>query len=117
MRYRLSISGLDASTLSVTRGGLCSSAGRFHAKGGARSIGANEYVHPILAAGGPALTAGGIRVDRANGTLEHIVVDQDSKAYCPTVESLAEAVHARTAIGAPAGAIKTESDPPQCAAK
>jgi hypothetical protein len=77
----------------------------------------NEYVHPILAAGGPVLTAGGIRVDRANGRIERIVVDQDSKAYCPNFDSLAEAVRALTALAIPNAAIKTENHPPECAPK
>jgi hypothetical protein len=77
----------------------------------------NEYVHPILAGGGPVWTAGGIRVDRVNGKVEHIVVDQDSKAYCPSRESLSEAVHALTTVGAPAAVIKTEDHPPACAPK
>ena len=77
----------------------------------------NEYVHPILAGGGPVQTAGGIRVERANGKVEHVVVDQDSKAYCPTVESLSGAVHALTTVGVPSAVIKTENRPPQCAPK
>jgi hypothetical protein len=76
----------------------------------------NEYVRPILAGGGPVLTAGGIRVDRANGKVERVIVDQDSKAYCPTSESLSEAVRALTSLGIPSAAIKMESHPPQCAA-
>jgi len=59
----------------------------------------NEYVHPILAGGGPVRTAGGIRVERAGGKLERIVVDQDSKSYCPGAGSLQEAVRALTALG------------------
>lgn len=77
----------------------------------------NEYVHPILAGGGPVRTAGGIRVDRANGKLEKVVVDQDSKAYCPTHDSLSHAVQALTAAGVPAAVIETADRPPQCAPK
>jgi len=76
---------------------------------------ANEYVHPILGGGGPVRTAGGIRVDRKSGTLERVVVDQDSKAYCPTLDSLAEAVRAVTALGIAASAVKQENRAPQCA--
>jgi hypothetical protein len=77
----------------------------------------NEYHHPILAGGGPVLTAGGIRVDRAGaGKLEHVVVDQDSKAYCPTRESLTEVVRALTELGVPASVISTADRSPQCAA-
>jgi hypothetical protein len=78
---------------------------------------ANEYVHPILAGGAPVLTAGGIRVDRANGKVERIVVDQDSKAYCPPLDSLAEAIRALVAAGAPAALIQREDRPPQCVAR
>jgi hypothetical protein len=75
----------------------------------------NEYVHPILAGGAPVLTAGGIRVDRVNGKVEHVIVDQDSKSYCPTSESLSEAARALASLGIPPAAIKMESHPPQCA--
>jgi len=75
----------------------------------------NEYVHPILGGGAAVRTAGGIRVDRASGKIERVVIDQDSKSYCPTLDSLAEATRALTALGIPASAIKQESHPPQCA--
>ena len=78
---------------------------------------ANEYVHPILAGGGPVRTAGGIRVERAGGKLQQIVVDQDSKSYCPGLDSLQEAVRALAALGIAAATVKTEDRPPQCAAK
>jgi hypothetical protein len=75
----------------------------------------NEYVHPILAAGAPVLTAGGLRVERSDGKVARVVVDQDSKAYCPTSESLAEAVKALINVGVPSGAVQRESRPPNCA--
>lgn len=75
----------------------------------------NEYVHPILAGGGPVLTAGGIRVERAGGKLTAVVVDQDSKAYCPTGESLAAAARALVAAGVDAALVKREDRPPACA--
>ncbi len=77
----------------------------------------NDYVHPILGGGNPVLTAGGVQVDRANGKLEDVVVDQDSEAYCPTKDSLSEAVRALAAAGVPAAAIRTEDRPPHCLAK
>jgi hypothetical protein len=49
----------------------------------------NEYVHPILAGGGPVRTAGGITVENQ---AKRVILDQDSKAYCPTLSSLEEAV-------------------------
>jgi hypothetical protein len=75
----------------------------------------NDYVHPILAGGGPVRTAGGIRVDRASGKIERVVFDQDSKAYCPTLDSLTAAARALTALGVPANAVTQEDHPPQCA--
>ncbi len=75
---------------------------------------ANEYVHPILAGGGPVLTAGGIRVEHANGRIVRIVVDQESHAYCPTSESLSEAVRALTAVGIDADVVQREDKPPKC---
>jgi hypothetical protein len=77
----------------------------------------NEYVHPILAGGGPVRTAGGIRIERANGAIQRIVVDQDSKSYCPPLASLGEAARALAALGVPSGAIQKEDRPPECAAK
>jgi hypothetical protein len=74
----------------------------------------NEYVHPILAGGGPVRTAGGIRVERAHGAVERVVVDQDSKAYCPTSDSLGAAVQALSAAGVPEAIIRREDRPPAC---
>jgi hypothetical protein len=75
----------------------------------------NEYVHPILAGGGPVLTAGGIRVDHAGGRITRIVVDQDSKAYCPPRDSLEQAVHTLTSLGIRSDLVTTEDHPPECA--
>jgi hypothetical protein len=75
----------------------------------------NEYVHPILAGGGPVWTGGGIVVDHAGGQIAHVVVDQDSKSYCPTSASLVEAVHALTRAGVAESLIRREDRPPQCA--
>jgi hypothetical protein len=78
---------------------------------------ANEYVHPILAGGAPVLTAGGIRIERANGKISRVTVDQDSKAYCPTSDSLTAAVQALTTLGIGASLIALENRPPSCAAR
>jgi hypothetical protein len=48
----------------------------------------NEYVHPILARGRDVRTAGGIVVEHTDGRVTRVVVDQDSKAYCPSFASL-----------------------------
>jgi hypothetical protein len=74
----------------------------------------NEYVHPILAGGGPVRTAGGIRVERSGKRLARVVVDQDSQAYCPTRASLAAAVDALSGIGVPRGVVSIEDRPPRC---
>jgi hypothetical protein len=78
---------------------------------------ANEYVHPILAGGAAARTAGGLRIDRGPARIERVIIDQDSKAYCPTFDSLSDAARALTDAGVPAAAIKREDHPPQCAAQ
>jgi hypothetical protein len=75
----------------------------------------NEYVHPILGGGAPVRTAGGIVVERAGGQIAHVVVDQDSKSYCPTSDSLVEAVHALTRAGVAESLIRREDRPPECA--
>ena len=68
----------------------------------------NEYVHPILGDGQPVRTAGMMR--REDGG--RIVVDQDSKSYCPTKRSLQAAVRALHAIGV--GDVVVEDHPPAC---
>jgi hypothetical protein len=72
----------------------------------------NEYVHPILAGGAPVSTAGGIVVEK---TPLKITLDQDSKAYCPTFESLDRAARALIAAGVPGPAIDKRNRPPDCA--
>lgn len=68
----------------------------------------NEYVHPILGDGQPVRTAG-MMVRAPNG---RIVVDQDSKSYCPTKSSLKAAVRALRAIGV--ADVATADHPPAC---
>jgi len=74
----------------------------------------NEYVHPILAGGAPVSTAGGITVEHAGHKIEKVTIDQDSKAYCPTLDSLAAAERALVALGVPAAAIARHDQPPGC---
>ncbi len=76
---------------------------------------ANEYVHPVLAEGGAVRTAGGITVTRAGGAVA-VVIDQDSKAYCPPLASLVEAERALARIGVPPSQVRREDRPPACAA-
>jgi hypothetical protein len=77
----------------------------------------NDYVHPILAKGAPVRTAGGITVEHANGKLTKITVDQDSKAYCPTLQSLDEAARALERLGVAASMIARQDRAPQCVTK
>jgi hypothetical protein len=77
----------------------------------------NEYVHPILADGAAVQTAGGLRVERDGEKLKAVVVDQDSKAYCPTLESLGAARSALVALGVPATQIRLDDHSPGCTAK
>jgi hypothetical protein len=75
----------------------------------------NEYVHPILAGGEPVRAAGGVVVEHQAGKLVKITLDQDSKAYCPSFESLREAVRALAKLDVPEGNIERQDHPPQCA--
>src|SRR5262249_9112769 len=77
----------------------------------------NEDVHPILAGGGPVRTAGGITVEHPGGKLTRVTIDQDSKAYCPTLDSLAEAARALEKLGVAAQAIQRQDHPPECASR
>jgi hypothetical protein len=76
---------------------------------------ANEYVHPILGEGGAVLAAGNIRVEHEGNAIARVVVDQDSKAYCPTGESLAAALVALSRLGIAAERLRAENRPPACA--
>ena len=74
----------------------------------------NEYVHPVLGEGGPVRTAGNIRVDREGDTIARLVVDQESKAYCPTADSLAAAFEALSRLGIAGDRLRVENRPPAC---
>lgn len=74
----------------------------------------NEYVHPILADGAPVRTAGMITVTREGESLTAITLDRDSRAYCPTEESLAHALDALVALGLPRARLRTTPVTPQC---
>ncbi|MGZ3406655.1 MAG: hypothetical protein ACXVAN_09465 [Polyangia bacterium] len=74
----------------------------------------NEYVHPILAGGAPVRTAGGITVEHAAGKLARITLDQDSKSYCPTLQSLDEAAQALAKLGVAPALIARQDRPPAC---
>jgi mono/diheme cytochrome c family protein len=74
----------------------------------------NEYVHPVLGAGGPVRTAGNIRIDREGERVVRVVVDQDSKSYCPTAGSLSLALEALSHLGIPGDRLRVENRPPAC---
>jgi len=74
----------------------------------------NEYVHPVLAGGAAVLTAGGITVERRDGTITRVTLDEDSKSYCPTLDSLAAAERALARLGVPAASTTRRSQPPRC---
>jgi hypothetical protein len=74
----------------------------------------NPYVHPVLAGGEAVRTAGGIRVDRKGDALARVTLDQDSKAYCPSADSLHEASRALVALGVPADSVRVENREPEC---
>jgi hypothetical protein len=74
----------------------------------------NEYVHPVLGRGEAVLTAGNVRVDREGGRLTRVTVDQDSKAYCPTGDSLEAALLALARLGVPRDRLRVENRPPAC---
>ena len=74
----------------------------------------NEYVHPVLAAGEPVRTAGGLRLERDGSAIRKVAVDQDSKAYCPTAASLDSALTVLAGLGVPADRLRVENRPPAC---
>ncbi len=77
----------------------------------------NEYVHPILAGGAPVLTAGGIVIEHSGGKPTKVIVDQESKSYCPTLQSLDEAVRVLEKLGVPSRIIERNDHPALCAGK
>ena len=77
----------------------------------------NEYTHPILAGGGAVRTAGGITVEHAGGKIAKVTIDEDSKAYCPTLQSLDEAARALATLGVAAQLIVRQDRPPACATR
>jgi hypothetical protein len=43
-----------------------------------------------------------------------VTLDEDSRSYCPTLESLAAAERALAHLGVPAASITRRSEPPRC---
>ena len=77
----------------------------------------NEYTHPVLAAGGRVRTAGGLRVEREGAELVRVIIDQDSRAYCPSLRSLDAARDALVALGVRRPLVQREDRPPRCIAQ
>ena len=77
----------------------------------------NEYVHPILARGEPVRTAGVVHVEHrgAQADDELVFIDQDSKAYCPTFDSLQEVRLALSRVNIARDHVRLEDHPPTCA--
>lgn len=81
------------------------------------SAASNEYRHPVLAGGGRVRSAGGLRVEREGGELVRVIVDQDSRAYCPSLRSLDAVVATLESIGVRRAFVQREDRPPRCASK
>lgn len=75
----------------------------------------NEYVHPVLAGGLPVRTAGQIRIERSGESLARVVLNQNSRAYCPSADSLRAAVLSLVSLGVPQETLRLENQPPECA--
>jgi hypothetical protein len=76
----------------------------------------NPYAHEILALGEAVVTAGGITVVHTPDTVSKIVIDADSAAYCPTPDSVREAVPILAQAGIPSDRIRVDNRPRACAA-
>jgi len=74
----------------------------------------NEYAHPVLAQGAPVRTAGGLAAEHDGRTLRRVVVDQDSRAYCPPADSLVAALTELHRLGVPSDRFRLENRPPAC---
>lgn len=74
----------------------------------------NEYVHPVLAGGGPVRTAGSIALQREGEAVLRVTLDQDSKAYCPTSASLAEGFAALVDLGVSSALLRIDNRPTAC---
>ncbi|HEX3704461.1 MAG TPA: hypothetical protein VHU82_14095 [Vicinamibacterales bacterium] len=76
----------------------------------------NPYAHEILALGEAVVTAGGITVVHTRDTVSKIVIDADSATYCPTPDSVREAVPILAQAGIPSDRIRVDNRPRTCAA-
>lgn len=74
----------------------------------------NEYVHPTLVDGAPVRTAGYIIVKHREGVVSGVMVDRDSRAYCPSQGSLQAAISALRSLGLARDRISVDPVPPNC---
>jgi hypothetical protein len=74
----------------------------------------NEYVHPVLVDGAPVRTAGYIIVKHLDRTVTGAMVDRDSRAYCPSAQSVQVAIEALRSLGLSRDRIAVDPVPPQC---
>ncbi|MFO0625836.1 MAG: hypothetical protein U0325_09495 [Polyangiales bacterium] len=74
----------------------------------------NEYVHPLLVDGAPVRTAGYIVVKHLDRMVTGAMIDRDSRAYCPSAQSVQVAIDALRALGLDRSRISVDPVPPQC---
>jgi hypothetical protein len=81
----------------------------------------NPWTHIALANGQPVMAAGFARVlvkkkppENAPEARRRFVLDQDSRAYCPTFLSLTHAKAALAKIGVPEKQVRVRNTPPDC---
>jgi hypothetical protein len=67
------------------------------------------FDHAALARGEPVLTAGGVTASHDGRTVQKVVLDASSAVYCPTTDSLREAVALVVAAGVPDGRIRVDN--------
>jgi hypothetical protein len=70
--------------------------------------------HAALARGEPVLTAGGITVIHDGRTVQKVAVDTQSAVYCPTPDSVREAVALVVSAGVPDDRVRVNSRPDSC---
>jgi len=66
------------------------------------------FDHAALARGEPVLTAGGVTTIHDGRAVQKVVLDPQSAVYCPTTESLREAVALVVATGIPDARVRVE---------
>lgn len=90
--------------------------GRFRVAPRPLSEPGNEYVHPVLVDGARVRTAGNLIVKLLDGAVSGVMIDRDSRAYCPSQRSVSEAISALRALGIPRTRISVDPVPPHCEA-